>query len=65
MMNDITFCTEEHCQITNCIRNRANIRDHGATHSYINKEEVPECPFNEKFQQGLEYGDQDILMPAT
>lgn len=65
MMNDIAFCTKELCPFINCIRNQLNIKDYGIMHSWINKEDIPECPFNKKFQQGLEYGDQDTLMPAT
>ena len=67
MMLDITFCAEEQCPVMDCIRNQLRIRNLNATYSYscANKEAFPECPFNEKFQQGLEYGDQDTLMPAT
>ena len=64
-MNDIAYCTEDNCRITNCIRNHENITDHGILHQWVNKEDVPECPFNQK----LKYTDQDTfqgtLMPAT
>ncbi len=59
-MNNIAYCTEDSCQILNCIRNQKNITDYGVLHQWVNKEEVPECPFNRK----LKYTDQDTLMPT-
>lgn len=60
-MNDIAYCTEANCRIINCIRNQKNIKTYGVLHEWVNKEEIPECHFNQK----RIYGDQDTLMPAT
>ena len=49
-MNDIAYCTEDNCRSINCIRNQKNITDHGVLHQWVNKEEVPECPFNQKLK---------------
>lgn len=56
-MKDIAYCTENNCRITNCIRNRENVNIPAVIHQWVNKEEVPECPFNQK----LKYADQDTL----
>lgn len=41
--DDITFCPDETCEMTNCFRNQKNIVDHRIPHSYF--VEVPDgCP---------------------
>ncbi len=42
-MDDITYCASD-CECINCIRNKANIRDHNVLHSWCIPEEMPDCP---------------------
>lgn len=50
-MDDFTYCAEENCPFTNCVMNSIKITNYGVLHSWVTKEEVPECPYNEKVQQ--------------
>ena len=41
--DDITFCPDDKCKVTSCMRNPANIRDRSIPHSYF-KEIPSDCP---------------------
>lgn len=46
--DDITFCLAEDCERFNCIRHPINIRDKTVLHSYMRREDVPDCPMKEQ-----------------
>lgn len=44
-MDDITYCASN-CECINCYRNKANIMNHNVLHSWMRKEDIEDCPFN-------------------
>lgn len=42
--DDITWCSEEKCPMTSCMRNRVNMIERVGLHSYAAFKGTPECP---------------------
>ena len=57
-MDDITYCASD-CKHINCIRNKANIRNHNVLHSWCRPEDIPDCII-----KSLECVDKEELLKA-
>lgn len=60
MHDDITFCSEENCENTACVRNQKNIQVPGV-HSYANFKGTEECPLRKERKL---YNDTAKLLAA-